>query len=230
MSQVFQSTEGIILRVIPFRDYDQILYLFTESEGLIKVIERGGRSKSRGKQGLCSPLTRIEVIYSETKGEIFNCREITCMDSFSSLRKELLFLEVGCDLLQVILSSQLIGREAPRLYALLLFYLRKIPQTAFPWVLAASFRLKLLKHDGLAVFPFTCSECQRILEQEAFIRDSESWCAHHQPSGSQAWACPELQMFYHLATCQNYSDISGYSISPWLQNQIRVFFDACIKN
>lgn len=229
MPQIFQTTEAIVLRVIPFRDYDQILFLFTE-RGLIKVIEKGGRSKSRGKQGLCTPLTRVEVIYSEKQGEIFNCHEMTLLDAFSFLRKELLFLEVACDLVQAILASQLIGKEAPRLYALLLLYLKKIPQTACPWILASSFRLKLLKHDGLTSFPFPCFECRRILEEEAFIRGDECWCAHHRPSGSQAWAAMELQMLYQLATCQNYREISQHDISQRMQNQIRIFFDACIKS
>ena len=107
MSQVFQCTEGVILRVIPFRDYDQILSLFTSDAGLIKVIYKGSRSKRRRGQGLYMPLTQVEVIYCEKQGEIFSCHEMVCIESFTFLRKELVFLEVACDLLQVILTSQL---------------------------------------------------------------------------------------------------------------------------
>lgn len=228
MSQVFQATEGIILRVIPFRDYDQILSLFTADAGLIKVLTKGSRSKRRERQGSFMPLTQVEVIYCEKKGEIFGCHEMVCIESFSTLRKELLFLEVACDLLHTISVSQFMGKASPQLYALLLFYLKKIPQTAYPWILAASFRLKLLKHDGLTIFPFICYECQQPLEKEAFIQECQSWCSYHQPKGSQVCESLELQMLYRLATSQSYQEISSCNISPHLQNQICAFFDACI--
>ena len=229
MSHTFQTTEGLILRVIPFKDYDQILVLFTE-KGLIKVIEKGGRSKSRGKKGLCTPLTQVELIYSERRGEIFCCHEIHCLDSFTILRQELLFLEVASDFLQALLTSQLPGKEAPQLYALLLFYLKKIPLTASPWILATSFRLKLLKHDGLSVFPFICFECGSTLEQEAFVREADCGCILHQPQASRVWVVADLQKMYQLATCQNYRELNGCDISQQLQNQVRLYFEACLKS
>lgn len=229
MSQTFQSTEGIVLRVIPFRDYDQILFLFTLDAGFIKVLYKGGRGKRKGKQGFCMPLTKVEVIYREKRGEIFSCHELTCIESFSFLRQELIFLEVGCDLLQIILDSQFVGKAAPHLYALLCFYLKKIPQTANPWILASSFRLKLLMHDGLIVCPFICCECQQSLQSEAFTWDAEGWCAAHQPGRSQPWNLTELQMLYRLAICQSYQEVCSQDVLPSLQNKIIDFFNACIR-
>jgi DNA repair protein RecO (recombination protein O) len=229
MTQNFQLTEGIILRAIPFRDYDQILSIFTADAGLIKVLYKGSRSKCLGVQGLGTPLTRVEVIYRETRGEIFSCHEMTLLDSFSFLRKKWLNLEVACDLLQVLLASQFVGKAAVRLYALLCFYLEKIPHTLNPWILAMSFRLKLLKHDGLMSFPFLCCECHQPLQALAFTRDSENWCLNHQPIGSLIWEQAELQLLYRLATCQSYQEIRSSEISLGLQNKVIAFFDACVK-
>lgn len=229
MSQAFQHTEGIILRAIPFRDHDQILSLFTPDAGMIKVLCKGSRNKRRGIQGLCIPLTKVEVVYREKRGEIFSCQELTPVDSLSFLRKELIYLEVACDLLQVIIASQLMGKAAPQLYVLLSIYLKKIPQTFNPWILAASFRLKLLKHDGLAVFPFICSDCQQFLQTAAYTQESEGWCVNHQPVGSQAWEQNELQQLYRLACCQNYREICADEISFSLQNKVAHFFDECVK-
>jgi len=225
----FQYTEGIILRVIPFRDYDQILTLFTPHAGIIKVLYKGSRSKRRGVQGLCIPLTKVEVVYREKRGEIFSCHEITLVDSFSFLRKELLHLEVGCDLLQVILTSQLVGKASPRLYALLCFYLEKIPQTYNPWVLTVSFRLKLLRHDGLIALPFSCSECRQLLQGMAYICEAESWCEAHYPLESQRWEKKELEQLYRLAMCQNYRDIHTDDIPRELQNKVVQLFETCVR-
>ncbi len=229
MTQVFHSTEGVILRVIPFRDYDQILSIFTADAGLIKVLYKGSRGKRQRGQGMTIPLTKVEVIYREKRGEIFSCHEMTLLDSFSFLRKKLLDLEVACDLVQALLASQFLGKSATQLYALLCFYLVKIPHTVNPWILATSFRLKLLKHDGLIAFPFRCCECWQSLQGLAFTRDSESWCPNHQPVGSLIWEQAELQLLYRLATCQSYREICSNEISLGLQNKMMAFFDACVK-
>lgn len=226
MSKTFLSTQGIILKAIPFRDSDQILSLFTLDAGLIKVLCKGSRSKRQVKRGFYNPLTGVEIVYCEKRGEIFSCHEMNCVESFSYLRKELLFLEVACDLLKVILASQYVGKAAPQLYALLCFYLKKIPQAVNPWILATSFRLKLLNHDGLIAFPWICSECQTVLDCEAFTRNGESWCANHKPLRSQSWDTQELQALYQLATSQSYREISSYEISHSLQNKVINFFDA----
>ncbi len=205
MPQPFQSTDGIILRVIPFRDYDQILTLFTQDAGMIKVIYKGSRSKRRGVQGLCIPLTKVEVIYQERNSEIFNCHEMALVDSYHTLRQKLIDLEVACDLLQTIAGSQLLGKAAPQLYALLCFYLERIPQTPNPWILAMSFRLKLLKHEGVIAFPLMCSECGRVLVKSAYARETDWRCGDHQMAGSVLWEEEELQVMDRLTTCQKLS-------------------------
>lgn len=230
MSQNFQHTEGIILRTIPFRDYDQIITLFTPHVGILKVLYKGGRSQRRGAQGSCLPLTQVEVVYREKKGEIFACQEITLMNSFAFLRKELPHLQAACELLQVVLASQLTGKAAPALYALLCFYLEKIPCTLNPWTLTTSFRLKLLRYEGLIAFPFVCSECQQLLHTVAYTCESEAWCMDHRPRESQIWEPRELEQIYRLTICQSYREISKENISLELQKKAVNFFDACLRN
>lgn len=228
MFQAIHSTEGIILRVIPFRDYDQIISIFTLEAGLVKVLYKGSSTKSKKGKGLCMPLTKVEVSYREKRGEVFGCHELNCREIFLSLRKNLCFLEVACDLLQVILDSQLIGKSSPQLYHLLCYYLHKIPQTVNPCLLGASFRLKLLKHDGLVGFPFSCSECGEFLHHEAFIYGSESWCRKHHLDRSQSWNLNELQTVYCLANSQSFKEICLLDVQPRLQNKIAAFFKACL--
>lgn len=228
MSQTIHLTEAIILRVIPFKENDQILFLFTPDAGLIKVFLKGYRMRKKG-QGVCMPLNLVEVSYKEKKGEIFDCQEITTLESFPFLRKELLFLEVACDLSHAVLSSQCVGRSSPQLYSLFLFYLKKIPQTSFPWVLASSFRLKLLKHDGLVIYPMICQECQNILENEAFLQGGETWCEKHDPGNSQVLSSSELQKLYRLALCQNFQEIKAEEMTSSLQRKIEEYFEISVK-
>ncbi len=230
MSQVFQHSEGIILRVIPFRDYGNILSLLTPDAGLIKLIYHGSRSKSRGMQGLCIPLTKVEAVYREKGGEIFVCEEMRLIEPFSNLRQKLHHLEVACDLLHVVASSQLVGKPAPILYALLCFFLQKIPLTLFPLALSVSFRLKLLKHDGIVAFPFICPACGQELLSEAYPYADEVWCECHRPVGSGAWGQVELKQLYRLSEAQNFHEIYSEEVSSQLYSQVSSFFDSCIKN
>lgn len=229
MSHSFQQTEGVILRVIPFRDYDQIITLFTQDIGILKVLFKGSRSKRRGVQGICLPLTRVEVVYREKNSEIFACQEMALLESYTGLRKKLNFLNVACDLLQVVAGSQLVGKPAPLLYALLLFYLEKISTISDPWVLAMSFRLKLLKHEGLITYPFFCSICRHDLWSEGYQEEGEWWCKEHQQMGSVYWHPEELQLLYQLALCQHYQELSVCQMSTCVQDKMKDFFETCLK-
>ena len=54
------ATEGIILGSYPFRDYDQILTLFTQERGIVKCIFQREPQKTNKSipEKLCMPLTK----------------------------------------------------------------------------------------------------------------------------------------------------------------------------
>lgn len=228
MTQIFQTTEGIILQVIPFRDNDQILTLFTPQEGLIKLFYRRSQ-KGQKLQGLPTPLQKVEVVYRETKGELFQGHDIALIEPFTSLLKNFRQLQASCDLLQAIHFSQLIGKAAPRLYDLLCFYLKKIPLIPCPETLVASFRLKLLWHDGLMCFPLICSTCGEPLISAAYLHEAETWCERHRQIDHPIWRQKELELLYRLIFCQNYRELHLEELNQELQIQVFHFFEACIR-
>jgi DNA repair protein RecO (recombination protein O) len=229
MPHPFQRTEGIVLRAIPFRDYDHILSLFTPEAGMMKLLVHASRSKRRGLQGLCIPLTKVEVVYREKEGEIFSCQEMALIEPYAHVRTDLNRLEAACDLLHAVCCSQLVGKPAPLLYELLCFFLERIPQAASPAALALCFRLKLLKHEGLAAFPLMCSSCGQLLLAEAYICGLEGWCMSHRPVGSFAWSQKSIELINRLAACQSYREICAEEITPQLQKQVTHFFEDCLK-
>lgn len=136
-------TEGITLHMIPFKNSDQIITLFSP-EGVLKLFCHRGKSKQR-----FTPLMKVEAVYKDSGNELFPCQEISLLNSYQALRNNLTHLQVACDLLKTINASQFLGKPAPLLYQLLTFYLDKIPLIENPFVLSASFKLKVLKHEGL---------------------------------------------------------------------------------
>lgn len=210
--QVFQCIEGIILRVIPFGDYDQIFSLFTAESGLIKLFFKGSRSRRRGLQGICLPLTGVQVVYKEKNSELFSCHEMTLIEPYRFLRTHLPHLEAACDMLKAVDASQLPGKPAPHLYALLMYFLARIPDCGDPSLLPISFRLKLLRHDGLLGFPLECSICQEQLLSKAFQNQHESFCEVHRASGALQFDEEEIRLLEHLAVCQNFQELISVTL------------------
>ena len=227
-SDSFKQAEGIILRVIPFRDYDQILTLFTHEQGIIKLIYKGSRSKKRGVQGLCIPLTVVDVIYREKRGELFGCQEMTWIDSYQSLRISLPCLEAACDCLQALYFSQLVGKPAPLLYELLRFYLNRMESIQDPWTLALSFRLKLLAYDGLARFPFICSTCFQPLYDGAYLHLTDWGCSEHLNHGIY-WTAEDIQQTYCLALSQSYQQLVEEKVTPEFKEKLINFFNISLQ-
>lgn len=144
------KTEGVILHALNFRDYDQILTIFTYTEGLVKGIVKGAlRSQRNHNSSATSPLTRIEFLYVKGNSDLLKCSEISPLSQYLQLRNELTRLEAACDIAQAIISSQMPHHPSPDLYRLLVWSLDKISLIADPLLLAISFRLKLLRHDGV---------------------------------------------------------------------------------
>lgn len=225
MTDPLMTTEGIILRMTPYGDFKQILTLFTPENGVIKVIEKGGRKAKRFE-----PLTKVELVYSEGRGEISHCNEMHVIDAYSHLRSDLLYLEVACDMIQAVLSSQYAEKTAFDLYTLFCIYLKNIARMPYPWVLAASFRLKLLKHDGLIAFPFSCSACEKILDAGAYMQGELGWCGEHKSAYSLFFEEKELKHLYLLANCESLAEVSVENISSYFMEKITFFFRSCISN
>lgn len=230
-SAEFKTAEGILLKVIPFQDYDQILVFFTLEAGLIKVLFRGSRSKKRGLLGLCIPLTRAEVIYKEKRGEIYSGCDIALLDSYRDLRKNLTHLNAACDLLQILYQTQWVGKPAPLLYALLKSYLEKIPFTGHPQQFTASFRLKVLKHEGVASFPIACTDCQSLLEKQAYYSRGEFFCCFHRPQNFCVLQENIPTLLFRLAECRSCQELAGIEVSEaGLKAIERYFQDVILKS
>lgn len=227
MAHSFKSVEGIILRVIPFGDYDQIVSLFTEEVGVIKLFFKGCRSKRDGLPGVCMPLTYVQVVYRERqKSELVSCHEMTLVEPYRFLKQDLTHLETACELLKMVEATQLPGKPAPRLFALLLYFLARLPECVDPAVLVYSFRLKLLKHEGELAFPLSCSVCQVEITAPLYYVQEECFCSLHVQSGAFSLADDELRLIEHLATSQSFSSLATLMLSQELKGKISYFF-AC---
>lgn len=190
------KTEGIVLHTLPFREYDQILTVFTEQEGTIKFIVKGAYRSQLGKGNSTAPLTQAEFVYSKGKSELYKCVDTSVICQHLHLRENLHLLQSACDMLQAVTESQLLHQPAPLLYRLLLIYLIKLPQVQDPFAVSSSFRLKILRLEGV------------FNENDKFSELSEE----------------ENLFLILLAFCQNFQDLIPLILPPALPVKIKNLF------
>ncbi len=159
--------EGIILNTLNFRDYDQILTVFSKDFGLLKFIAKKANASKRGLK--CAPFLRGEFIFVQNQSELYSLRDVSIISQHLNLRNNLTCLSAACACCKAILDTQLLHKPSESLYALLIAYLEQFPLCADPRLLECSFLLKLLRHEGiLDLSPFHHET--EIIETLAFSR------------------------------------------------------------
>ena len=220
-------TEGIILQAIKFQDYDQIITVFTPADGVVKFFVKGALRPKYNQGALTAPLSRAEFVYKRGKSELLVCQEISMLNQHLSLRQDIDQLEAAFDLLLALISSQLGDTPAPDLYNLLVSYLEKLAIHSDPWALAASFRLKILRHEGRLGLSQNCAHCNTAL-QTLYFSEGECYCRSHAPPGSQEFDPEEIELLLALAYCRTHGQLAALTISSALRHKIKLLFQSCL--
>lgn len=189
--------EGIILHTLDFRDYDKIVSAFTAEHGVLKFVAHKANAAKRGLKVL--PLTKADIIYMTTQSELYKLKDLSPIAQYLSLRQNFEYLQAACELLKCVLRTQLPQKPAPELYGLLCAYLDKIPKVSNPALIEASFRLKLLRHEGI------------FEESSAFF------------------SAQEIPLVHDLAFSLSYEHLNQIPLSHDLNCKIKSFFDLSIR-
>lgn len=216
-------SEGLILKSIPYRELDQILKIFTLDRGLISVIVKWGRSKKKGAAGALVPLTRVEVIYAEGKGDLHRCHEISPIHQYSELRTSYHLLEQACEMANAISRSQWVERPAEQLYQLAVLYLSKMSKAKDPAAIAASFKLKVLRHEGLLHFQESCQICKESATDYA-LSTGEVFCKRHAPADALHFNELEWPLISQLALAKTFSELKELKLPSGFNNKIEQLF------
>lgn len=221
------KTDGIILNALNFRDYDQILTVFSNDQGIVKLIVKRAHSTKNNKSALTAPLTRAEFVYIKGRSEIFTCKEISPINQHLDLRTNWEVLSAAGDMAKAILETQMQHKPANTLFDLFDCYLSKIPSCTDPKALAASFRLKILRHDGLFHPTPECSICQTTLSEQ-HIFGGQSYCNEHAPDGSLTLTPKEMEILLLLTFSRSMSILAMTTLSIDLQAKIEHLFKSAI--
>jgi len=218
------KTEGIILRSIPFQDYDQILMLYTPDHGLISAVVKAARSQRRQLSSAISPLNRVELVFKRGKQDLHACRELSVLNHHLFLRENNELLKTACEFAQAIRTSQLPEKPSPELYTLLIKMIERIPETSALSSLLTAFRLKIIHHDGLLRWSSACSNCHKTLEDPHFYK-GEPFCSEHCPSGGMRFSHREFQQLEALINSRSFHRIEAIPVTETLSFNIKSLFE-----
>lgn len=132
---MMETTLGILLQTIPYLGKKKILKVLTPEHGLLSFMT----------QKPLSPFCIAEWVYRKTQKEIHTLTDFSLTDPLLELRQNYATISAAGSIAQDLLLTQMPGKPSP--YALASAYLKKLPLN--PPILALSFRLKLLIHEGL---------------------------------------------------------------------------------
>jgi DNA repair protein RecO (recombination protein O) len=219
----FFQTNAIVLQAIKYQDYNQILTLFTPELGLIKLLVKGALSSRQGKGSHTTPLNLIDLVCKKGNGELYLCREVSVKNNHPRLRETLPCLEAACDILKALTTSQMPNKPAPDLYRLLVSYLEKMPSAQDPWAFAASFRLKILRHDGLFGLGTDCAVCQIPLLHH-YVGMGESYCQEHAEDIHLVLSDEEAKTILNLAHCRSFRWLQSIAIENHVKDKVQTLF------
>lgn len=216
-----EKTEGLLLQSISYLGTQKILKVFAPDAGLISLM-----SKKASSAALTNPFILAEWVYKKGKEEIHLLKDATLLNDFSDLRQNYETLSAAGHIAQDLLRSQLPAKKGGDLYALALAYLKKLAAFSHPEILAASFRLKLLLHEGLLSLQKECIQCGA---PATHLSQGESFCRHHAIHSQLAFTSEEWEFLQIFTYARQFSLLQTLSLSSALQKKIGDLFEERLK-
>ncbi|MES2274211.1 MAG: DNA repair protein RecO [Chlamydiota bacterium] len=165
-----EMSQGVLLQTIPYLGRQKILKVFMPEEGLVTLI---AKSANPSWTAFTTPFCIAEWVYKKGQKEIHTLKDGSLIDGLLELRQTYPILTQAGLMAQDLLRSQLPAKSAKNLYDLFCAYLKKLTFFSEPEILTASFRLKLLLHEGLLSLQNECCLCQA---PASHLFQGESYC------------------------------------------------------
>lgn len=214
-----ERIQGIVLRVFDYQENMRVMTLFSSAEGVVQVLVRG-RWRRRA---LTTPLSEVEVLFRRGRSAWLVLTEGSVLEENLALRATYEGIKVAGEMAQLILSSQLQGKPAPLLYELFRAYLRQIPLCQDLFLILASFKLKLLIHEGVLSLAERCVRCG---QRACHIHQGQSLCETHAAPEGIHLSVSEWEGLYALGHAKSFKHMSGLSIENSLLDKIAQMMEA----
>lgn len=159
------KTEAIVLRSLRFGEADRVLHLYTLDRGRVGAVAKGIRRTKSRFGGRLEPLSHVELVLHEGRGELQTITGVQLIDPHSASREGHYRLSVGFIGLEAMLRLFPEQEANDRAFGALARFLELLdeaePRDARPALdpLVLAFQLKLLWLAGYLPHLTSCAEC-----------------------------------------------------------------------
>lgn len=165
-----ETIKGIVLRVVPTGDGNNLLTVLTGSRGKITVSAPGSRSVSSQRHAICQPFSYGEMFLSQRKGDRWYLKEGTPEETFYPLREDLTRFALAGYIADVAMQVATEEEEQEDLLRLLLNTLYVLCYRDKPiWFVKAVFEWRLAAIIGFEPDLFSCMECGKTEPPFSFV-------------------------------------------------------------
>jgi len=164
------KTEAVVLRSIRLGEADRVLHLFSEQRGRIGAVAKGVRRVRSRFGGRLEPLSRVDLVLHEGRGELATVTQAETVHAHPSLRERRESLERASQACDAVLRLFDAAQPNPAAYNLLCRELALLDADAgsATRAQALAFRLKLLLAAGFLPELVACAGCGEREELGAF--------------------------------------------------------------
>jgi DNA repair protein RecO (recombination protein O) len=227
MVKEIMTVEAILLKSLPFKEYDKILTLYTKTLGLIKLYVKLSKRTSLSTLPLVTPFTRVDFQISKGRSDFFRFHDGTLLDQRIALRQKLEFLQLAVQLIELICKTQWPEQPSPDLYQLLNASLAAIPTLEQPKKILYLFYLKILKHEGVLSRSKYCPLCHKELH-ETFRFKGDAYCEKDAPIPSIYFSEKEELMIQNMLDLRNWDQLSSLPLKDPLGTKIKELFNTTL--
>jgi DNA repair protein RecO (recombination protein O) len=159
------KTDAVVLRSIRFGEADRILHLYTRHRGRLTAIAKGVRKTTSRFGARLEPLSHVELMLHEGKGEIQTITGVELLRSHRQVREQPYRLDAGLIGAEAMLRLHAEPEANERAFDALTRFLDLLDESpvltdrAALDPLALSFQLKLLWLAGYLPHVRSCVEC-----------------------------------------------------------------------
>ena len=159
------KTEAIVLRSLRFGEADRVLHLYTLDRGRVGAVAKGIRRTKSRFGGRLEPLSHVELVLHEGRGELQTITGVELLDPHCAARDDNYRLSVGFVALEAMLRLFPEQEANDRAFGALVRFLELLdrvePAAARPALdpLVLAFQLKLLWLAGYLPHLTSCAEC-----------------------------------------------------------------------
>jgi DNA repair protein RecO (recombination protein O) len=150
---------GVVLRTYRLGEADRIVVFLTERHGKVRAVAKGVRKTTSKFGGRLEPLTQVDLLMWQGRSDLDIVNQVEVLNVFRAVREDLTRLPRGMALLEVADQIAQERHPDPRLYAMVVGALGALADASDSTLLAPSFFLKALVHEGAGPVLDECASC-----------------------------------------------------------------------